>query len=79
MRATRSWFSSCTFAFNPQVADARARWSKARIERNSVMYGSEVSMIKTAQATRKYVRAIFGHDSEQYALVKSLEFKQRTL
>jgi len=61
---------------NRQVADARAQWSKARIERNSVLYGSEVSMIKTAQATKKYVRAIFGHDSEQYALVKALEFTQ---
>ncbi len=59
---------------NRQVADARALWSKARIERNSVMYSSEVSMIKTAQATKKYVRAIFGLGSEQYALVKSLEF-----
>lgn len=61
---------------NRQVADARARWSKAIIERNSVMYGPDVSMIKTAQATKKYVRAIFGHDSEQYALVKSLSFTQ---
>lgn len=61
---------------NRQVADARALWSKARIERNTVLYGSEVSMIKTAQATKKYVRAIFGHDSEQYALVKALEFTQ---
>ncbi|MEK6780693.1 MAG: hypothetical protein AABY93_03250 [Bacteroidota bacterium] len=61
---------------NRQVADARARWSKALIERNQLMYGSEVSMTKTAQAVKKYVRAIFGHDSEQYALVKSLMFNQ---
>ncbi len=63
---------------NRQVADARALWSKARIERNSVLYGSEVSMMKTAQAAKKYVRAIFGHDSEQYELVKALTFKQPT-
>jgi hypothetical protein len=63
---------------NRQVADARALWSKARIERNSVLYSSEVSMIKTAQATKKYVRAIFGHDSEQYALVKALDFTKPT-
>ena len=63
---------------NRQVADARAQWSKAMIERNSVLYSSEVSMKKTAQASKKYVRAIFGHDSEQYALVKSLTFKQPT-
>ena len=62
------------YQLNRQVADARARWSKAMIERNSAMYGPEVSMIKTAQATRKYVRAIFGHDSEQYGLIKSLDF-----
>ncbi len=59
---------------NREAADARALWSKALIERNAVMYTKEVSMIKTAQAVKKYVRAIFGPNSEQYALVKTLLF-----
>lgn len=59
---------------NREAADARALWSKALIERNAVMYTKEVSMIKTAHAVKKYVRAIFGLNSEQYALLKTLVF-----
>ena len=38
---------------NRQVADARSRWSSSLIERNKVMYASEVSMTRTAQAVKK--------------------------
>ena len=63
---------------NRKVANARALWSKAIIERNAVMYRSDVSMIKTAQAVKKYVRAIFGPSSAEYALLKSLDFNLPT-
>ncbi|MEO7990165.1 MAG: hypothetical protein ABI663_11520 [Chryseolinea sp.] len=59
---------------NREAADARALWSKAIIERNTVMYTKEVSLIKTAYAVKKYVRAIFGPNSEQYTLLKTLVF-----
>lgn len=62
--------------WNQQVAEARASWRMSLIERNSKMYSSDWSMTKTAFAAKRYIRAIYGHDSEQYALVKSLEFNQ---
>lgn len=59
---------------NQQVSGARVTWSNARIARNSMLYDSSQSVWQTARAVRRYVRAIFGHDSEQYAQVKVLSF-----
>jgi hypothetical protein len=64
---------------NQQVADARTRWSQSLIGRNKVMYKQDVSMISTAKAVKKYTRAIYGHDSQEYALVKSLIFIKPTM
>ncbi len=61
---------------NRSAADARGLWSKALIERNVVMYNKEVSMTKTAQAVKKYVRAVFGPNSGQYGVLKSLVFNR---
>ncbi|HPH47358.1 MAG TPA: hypothetical protein PKU83_10130 [Chryseolinea sp.] len=63
---------------NREVSDARALWSKALLERNDRMYRNEVSIIRTAQAVKKYVRAIFGHDSANYRLLKTLHFNMPT-
>ena len=59
---------------NQQVSAARVAWSNARITRNSMLYDSSQSVWQTVRAVRKYIRAIFGHDSEQYAQVKTLSF-----
>jgi len=59
---------------NRGVEDARGAWRKAIIDRNESMYTMETSMIKTAQAVKKYVRAVYGPSSAQYTLIKSLEF-----
>lgn len=59
-------------ALNQRVSVARVAWSNTRIGRNGVLYGQEQSLYGTAKAVKKYVRAIFGHDSEQYAQVKSI-------
>lgn len=63
---------------NQQVGDARQQWSNARINRELVMYGKGLSLYETAKAVRKYVRAIYGHDSGQYAQVKALQFVKLT-
>ncbi|HPM31538.1 MAG TPA: hypothetical protein PLJ60_14480 [Chryseolinea sp.] len=60
---------------NRKVSDARALWSKAIIERNKVMYDKEVSIIKTARSVKKYVRAIYGPSSQEYALLKALDIQ----
>jgi hypothetical protein len=59
---------------NQRVSLARVVWSNTLISRNEVLYHQERSMCDTARAVKKYVRAIFGHDSEQYAQVKALSF-----
>jgi hypothetical protein len=61
-------------SLNRGVEDARGAWRKAIIDRNESMYNMDTSMIKTAQAVKKYVRAVYGPASAQYALVKSLVF-----
>ena len=61
-------------AFNDKVSKARVSWSNALIQRNEVMYGPATSFRRTAIAARKYVRALFGLKSEQYALLKVLRF-----
>ena len=59
---------------NRDVDDLRGAWRRAIIERNEIMYLRDESMVRTAKSVKKYVRAIYGPFSAQYALVKSLEF-----
>lgn len=61
-------------ALNQRVSAARVVWSSSRIGRNDVLYRQPQSMCNTGRAVKKYVRAVFGHDSEQYAQVKVLRF-----
>ena len=59
---------------NSYVMQARNQWKNSCIARNFVMYKKPMSMTETANAVKKYVRAIYGLDSEQYGQVKSLNF-----
>lgn len=59
---------------NQRVGEARKQWSNALIHRNQLLYGNEVSLYATTKAVKKYVRAIYGYDSGQYAQVKALQF-----
>jgi len=61
-------------ALNQRVSLARVTWSNSRIERNGVLYSQSRSMYETAKAVKKYVRAIYGPDSEQYKQIKDLSF-----
>jgi hypothetical protein len=59
---------------NQRVSAARVEWSNSLISRNGVLYKGNQSVYRTAIAVKRYVRAIFGLDSGQYAQVKSLRF-----
>jgi hypothetical protein len=61
-------------ALNEQVSLARIAWSNSRMERNAVFYSQPQSVYATVKAVKKYVRAIYGPDSEQYGQVKDLSF-----
>jgi hypothetical protein len=63
---------------NQQVDEARKIWRNTLIARNEVMYAKPLSVYNTALAVKKYVRAIYGHDSAQYALLKTLPFVKPT-
>ncbi|MBI1767931.1 MAG: hypothetical protein HYR67_06130 [Bacteroidetes bacterium] len=61
-------------AHNQRVSEAHVSWSNIRIDRNQTMYDQSMSMYNMGRAVKKYVRAIFGLGSEQYAQIKSLSF-----
>ena len=61
-------------AANTQVSVAQVAWSNARIDRNGVLYQQDQSMYRTGLAVKKYIRAIYGPSSEQYAQVKTVVF-----
>jgi hypothetical protein len=65
-------------AANAQVSAAQVAWSQARVDRNSVLYHQDQSMYRTGLAVKKYVRAIYGPNSDQYGQLKSIVFTKPT-
>jgi hypothetical protein len=72
--ATLSALAAALEQLNGRVSAARVVWSNALINRNNVLYKQAQSMKATGRAVKRYVRAVFGHDSEQYAQLKALTF-----
>lgn len=66
-------------ALNSGVSNARVTWSNTLITRNSVLYHHSLSLYLIGRSVKKYIRAIYGHDSEEYAQVKALRFKKPDL
>lgn len=64
---------------NSEVAQAKVALSRARIERNEQLYTSDQAIYQVGRAAKKYLRAIFGPNSEEFNQVKSVVFtKPRT-
>lgn len=61
-------------SLNTEVAKARVALSNARLERNQQLYTTSEAIYEVGRAGRKYVRAVFGFNSEEYAQVKRLVF-----
>ena len=76
--ATLSALAAALEQLNARVSAARVVWSNALINRNNILYKQAQSMKATGRAVKRYVRAIFGHDSEQYAQLKALAFVKPT-
>ena len=66
-------------SLNSGVAEAVVKLSNARVARNEVLYNQITSVCNTAADVKKYVRAIFGLNSEQYRQIKNLRFTKRTI
>lgn len=59
---------------NLEVARTYANLSNARIARNKLLYGDEIGICETASDVKKYIKAIFGATSPEFAQIKGLEF-----
>jgi hypothetical protein len=59
---------------NARVTEARIAWSNSLVHRNKVLYTDPDAVVITARRVKKYVRALFGFGSEEYAQVKGIVF-----
>jgi hypothetical protein len=59
---------------NAQVTEARIAWSNSLVHRNKVLYTDPDAVVITARRVKKYVRALYGFGSEEYAQVKGIVF-----
>lgn len=57
---------------NKDVLDARVGWSNQIISRNQLLYTNDTAIHATVSAVKKYVRAVFGLKSVEYAQVKKI-------
>lgn len=61
---------------NEEVANAYVEVSNARIARNSTLYTKPDSIFEIASEIKKYIKAVFGATSPEFAQVKGIEFKK---
>ena len=61
-------------AKNTAVATAYTGVSNARIDRNKVLYDTDLGLVETAFEVKKYVKAVFGASSPQYAQISGIKF-----
>ncbi len=60
---------------NTAVVNTIAGLSKARLNRNQVMYHPETGMVAIAMHTKNYVKSLFGASSANYKQIAGLSFK----
>lgn len=61
---------------NDEVANAYVDVSNSRISRNATLYTKKDSIFETASEVKKYIKAVYGATSPEYAQVKGIEFKK---
>jgi hypothetical protein len=66
-------------AKNTAVATAYTAVSNSRIARNETLYTATASLIATANEVKKYVKAVYGATSPQYAQVSGIIFSKLRL
>ena len=63
-------------AKNTAVATAYTSISNSRIARNETLYTSENGIFEIASEIKKYIKAVFGASSPQYAQVSGIKFSK---
>ena len=66
-------------ASNTAVITKYTDYSNARIERNSLLYTNNNSLVETALDVKKYIKSVFGATSPQYKQVSGLKFSKPKL
>ena len=61
---------------NDEVANAYVEVSNARIARNATLYTKPDSIFEIASEVKKYIKAVYGATSPEFAQVKGIEFKK---
>ncbi|TYB79800.1 hypothetical protein [Bizionia myxarmorum] len=62
---------------NKQVSNAYAQVSKARLERNKVLYEAETSLVNTAAEVKKYVKSVYGATSPEFGQITIIKFTKK--
>lgn len=61
---------------NDDVANAYVTVSNSRIDRNNTLYTKDDSIFEVASEIKKYIKALYGATSPEFAQVKGIEFKK---
>lgn len=61
---------------NNEVATAYVDVSNSRVARNNTLYTNAESIFEVASEVKKYIKAVFGATSQEFAQVKGIEFKK---
>jgi hypothetical protein len=59
---------------NDRVSEARTEWVNSLVRRDRAMYDGPDAAVANARRAKKYIRAVFGLQSAEYAQVKGLVF-----
>ncbi|MCB0490221.1 MAG: hypothetical protein KDC99_17205 [Cyclobacteriaceae bacterium] len=62
------------YSLNSAVVKARVALGNARITRNETLYSTDEAIYMVGRSARKYVRAIFGQNSEEFRQVRRFVF-----
>ena len=62
------------YSLNSAVVKARVALGNARITRNETLYSTDEAIYMVGRSARKYVRAIFGPNSEEFRQVRRFVF-----
>jgi hypothetical protein len=61
---------------NDNVKKARADFFHARVTLYEVYYGEKHSIVATGRAAKKYLRSVYGLNSNEYSQVRKINFKK---
>jgi hypothetical protein len=59
---------------NDNVKKARADYFHARVALHEVFYGEKDSIVATARTVKKYLRSVYGLNSNEYSQVRKIKF-----